>query len=71
MPHVLFRQFGIVLNGQIAVVVSTPFVGKASQVRIGPRRDGRVPRFARAAHAEERSREGVVDWSLKSWPFAR
>src|SRR4051812_19629271 len=70
MPHVVFRHFGVVLNRQIAMVVATPLVGEASQVRIGPRHNGWVPRFASSAHAEERSREGIVDRPLKSRPFA-
>ena len=66
MPQVIFGHLSVVLDTQVTLVVATPFVGKAIQICISPGPDGRIPRLSRAAHAEEWSREGVVDGTLKS-----
>ena len=61
----------VVLDRQFAAEVAVPFVGEAPQAGVGPRLHGRVPGFARAADAEERRREGVVDRPLQAGPLAR
>ena len=67
---VLRRDVRVVLDGQLAAEVAVPLVGESLQAGVRPRLHGRVPGRARAADAEERGGEGVVDRPLQPRPLA-
>src|SRR5690348_6041546 len=70
VANILRRDFGIVLDRQIAAVVPPPFVGYAVQAGLGPSTDLGVQRLAGSADAEEPRRKGVVDRPLHTGTLA-
>ena len=68
--HVVVGDVRVVLDRQFAAEVAAPLVGEALQAGVGPRLHGGVPGFARAADAQERRGESVVDRPLQTGPLA-
>src|SRR5262249_9348946 len=68
--HVVFGYVDVLLDGQVAAVMTPPLRGEAVETCVGPGTDGWIPRLSGATDAEKASGEGVVDGALKSWPLA-
>src|SRR5262245_27432810 len=68
--HVLFGDVTVILDWQLAPEIAMPLVREALEARLGPRLHSTVPGRARAADAQERGVERIVDGALQTGTLA-